>query len=145
MTTKEQERKALEKIKEIIAGLGERSYVGMAFEGCCELAEDNIGNDFGRSAMDEAKRFKAQLDKATKQREELRAQVQRLESRVKEQESTISEHVELASRLNGIIKKATEDNASLEGRFEQAEAQIAVKDAEIIKLKAKLYDALLGD
>lgn len=44
--TKEQERKALEKIKKIVDELGENSYVGTAFEGCFEIAEDNIGNDF---------------------------------------------------------------------------------------------------
>ena len=43
--TKEQELKALEKIKKIVADLGEDSYIGMAFEGCFEIAKDNIEND----------------------------------------------------------------------------------------------------
>lgn len=38
MTTKEQERKALEKIRKIVEELGENSYVGTAFEGCFEIA-----------------------------------------------------------------------------------------------------------
>ena len=41
VATKEQELKALEKIKKIMADLGEDSYIGMAFEGCFEIAEDN--------------------------------------------------------------------------------------------------------
>lgn len=45
MTTKEQERKALEKIKKIVEELGENSYVGTAFEGCFRDAEDNIEDD----------------------------------------------------------------------------------------------------
>ena len=49
MTTKEQERKALEQIRKIIAGLGDDSYIGMAFEGVLEDAADNIENDFGNS------------------------------------------------------------------------------------------------
>lgn len=49
MTTKEQERKALEKIKKIVAELGPDSYVGTAFEGCFEDAETNIENDFAFS------------------------------------------------------------------------------------------------
>lgn len=47
--TKEQERKALAQIKKIVEGLGENSYIGMAFEGCFEIAEENIENDFGCS------------------------------------------------------------------------------------------------
>lgn len=52
MPTKEQERKALEKIKKIMEELGgnpENSYVVRAFEGCVADAESNIENDFGDS------------------------------------------------------------------------------------------------
>ena len=52
MTTKEQERKALEQIRKIVKGLGENSYVGTAFAGCFEDAEDNIENDFAMSMKD---------------------------------------------------------------------------------------------
>jgi SMC interacting uncharacterized protein involved in chromosome segregation len=51
IATKEQERKALEQIREIVKGLGEDSYIGMAFEGCFEIAESNIDNDFGSSML----------------------------------------------------------------------------------------------
>lgn len=47
--TKEQERKALARIKKIVEELGEDSYIGMAFDGCFELAEENIENDFACS------------------------------------------------------------------------------------------------
>lgn len=49
MTSKAEERKALEQIKAIVDKLGNDSYVAMAFEGAFEIAEDNIGNDFARS------------------------------------------------------------------------------------------------
>lgn len=45
MATKEQEQGALEKIREIVSELGEKSYVGTAFEGCFEIAEENIMYD----------------------------------------------------------------------------------------------------
>lgn len=45
MTTKEQERKALEQIRKIVESLGEQSYIGTAFEGCFEKAEENIEYD----------------------------------------------------------------------------------------------------
>lgn len=54
MTTKEQERKALEKIRKIVEELGENSYVGTAFEGCFEIAENNIDNDFACSMKQRA-------------------------------------------------------------------------------------------
>lgn len=50
MTTKEQERKALEKIKKIVAELGENSYVGTALDGALSLAEENIDCDAAFSA-----------------------------------------------------------------------------------------------
>lgn len=58
--TKEQERKALEQIKKIVEGLGNNSYIGMAFEGCFEIAEENIANDSGCSMKQRAE--KAQKD-----------------------------------------------------------------------------------
>lgn len=49
LATKEQERKALEKIKKIVEELGKGSYIGTAFAGCFEIAESNIENDFADS------------------------------------------------------------------------------------------------
>ena len=54
MTTKDQERKALAQIRKIVEGLGENSYIGMAFEGCFDIAEENIDNDFGCSMKQRA-------------------------------------------------------------------------------------------
>lgn len=49
VATKEQERKALEKIRKIVEELGEDSYLSIAFDGCFEDAEENIENDFACS------------------------------------------------------------------------------------------------
>ena len=49
MTTKEQERTALEKIRKIVESLGEDSYVATALEGCFEIAERNIEYDWASS------------------------------------------------------------------------------------------------
>ena len=43
--TKADERKVLEQIKKIVEGLGEESYIGTAFKGVFELAEENIEYD----------------------------------------------------------------------------------------------------
>lgn len=56
MTTKEQERKALAQIRKIVEGLGADSYVATAFEGCFEIAESNIENDWACSMKQRAER-----------------------------------------------------------------------------------------
>lgn len=52
IATKEQERKALEQIKKIVAELGPDSYVGTALRECFDDAEKNIENDWALSMYD---------------------------------------------------------------------------------------------
>ena len=80
--TKDQERKALEKIRKIVEDLGKDSYIGMAFDGCFEIAAENIDNDFGCSMkqmwVSESKRVEILVEKnrELKRRcEELEAQI----------------------------------------------------------------------
>ena len=54
MTTKEKELKALQEIKKIVSELGEDSYLSFAFDGCFELAQENIENDFACSMRQRA-------------------------------------------------------------------------------------------
>ena len=49
MMTKQQEREALERIKNILADAGADSYIGMAFAGCVEDAERAAGRVRNRS------------------------------------------------------------------------------------------------
>ena len=72
IATKEQERKALAKIRKIVEELGEDSYIATAFEGCFEKAEENIENDWAGSwkqafvaANDENSRLKEQIVRFT--------------------------------------------------------------------------------
>jgi len=44
--TKQQERDALAAIRKMVEDLGPQSYLATAFEGCFEIAEENIENDF---------------------------------------------------------------------------------------------------
>lgn len=67
MTTKEQERKALDQIRKIMQSLGEDSYINTAFAGCLEVAETNIENDWAcsmkeRAEIAEKKAEKLELD-----------------------------------------------------------------------------------
>lgn len=79
MTTKDQERQAIEKIRKIVEGLGENSYVGFAMEGVLELAEDNIREDTAYSMKKNAEIAWERADKAEKEKgkkEEIRHTIQ---------------------------------------------------------------------
>lgn len=52
--TKQQERDTLAEIRKMVEELGPQSYIGTALEGCFEIAEQNIDNDFGCSMQQRA-------------------------------------------------------------------------------------------
>lgn len=91
MTTKEQERKALEQIKKIVAELGEDSYIGTAFEGCFEVAEENIENDFACSMKQRAESAEKAMLKSYGKVNELKEQLKAAEAKVKAAEAKAEE------------------------------------------------------
>ena len=83
ITTKEQERQALQKIRKIVKDLGENSYVGTAFEGCFEIAEENIDKDAAFSMKgqkdilaEKCRELHVQLDAARADYEESKAELE---------------------------------------------------------------------
>lgn len=75
MPTKEQERKALEKIEKILMELGnnpETSYVCRAFQGCVDDAKTNIEYDFGNSQKDRADDLEKKYNDAKREAKEAR-------------------------------------------------------------------------
>lgn len=100
MTTKEQELKALAQIKKIVDSLGEDSYIAMAFEGCFEIAEENIQNDWGCS-------MKQRAESAEKK-------VEALEKLLKETND----------RLNGTIKAMNINNENATSEINRLQDEI---------------------
>ena len=144
MTTKAEEYRALEQIKKIVSALGTDSYIATAFEGCFEVAEGNIDNDFACSMKQRAESAERQAQQKIKEAETSKAEIKRLEGINKEMrrdlegtEQTLAnerkQNTEEISRLNGIISECHRD---LEGTGQQ----IADLKAEIIRLKAQVYD-----
>lgn len=93
MMTKQQEREALERIKNILADAGADSYIGMAFAGCVEDAESNIENDWAlsmagrwQSAEQKLEAVKAEADGLRAEREVLWAELDRCNARIAEAE-----------------------------------------------------------
>ena len=75
MATKRNERETLETIRQLVADLGENSYLATAFEGCFEDAECNIENDFGDSWKRRCESAERKLDEAQAEIEILREQL----------------------------------------------------------------------
>ena len=94
MTSKAQERKALEQIRKIVEGLGENSYIATAFEGCFEDAQDNIENDFAFSMKD---RWECAEQKIEALKEELE-HVKSAYNTIKKQRDNYAENLEATMR-----------------------------------------------
>lgn len=84
MKTKDQERQAIEKIRKIVEGLGENSYVGFAMEGVLELAEDNIREDTAYSMKESAEIAWERATKAEKENKDLKKTVEKREATILE-------------------------------------------------------------
>lgn len=137
MTTKEQELKALDKIRAIIAGLGENSYVGTAFDGCLEDAEENIQNDFALSMKDRWQSAEQKLIAAKADAQQAHGALDRTMDKLLEKEE---ERKTAKSNADAWMEKAvTAENAAAE-----AAQKISDLELEIVHLKAKLYDMMIA-
>lgn len=150
IATKEEERKALQKIKKMVAELGENSYLGTAFTGAFEIAEQNIDNDFAlstqgyiemafeadrkmRELKDEADMLKTELlNKITESENELAKCKAWLDNERKAHEETAKTLEETGDRANEYAEEA----AVLRESLRAANLQVA-------GLKAKLYDYII--
>lgn len=77
IATKEQERKTLEKIKQMVVELGENSYLAAAFTGAFELAERNIENDWGCTMTEKAERMEREAEEKARKAAELMQQAKK--------------------------------------------------------------------
>lgn len=121
--TKQQERDALAEIQKIVETLGPDSYLAIAFEGCFDDARENIENDFALS-------MNGRWQDAEQKVETLKAQVTELKDQLKQIQET--------ARRNG---QRCDEEATAAG---EAQRRAEAAEAEVIQLKAKLYDLLVA-
>ena len=155
MVTKEQERKALEQIKKIVDSLGADSYIATAFDGCFEDARENIENDFALCMKDryetERKRAKDLQEEVDRLKADLRKEKEVGEEpgkaikKTQEQENATIQMIEserdaLKCQVADLLDRENE----LVSLRDDAECRAEVAEAEIIRLKAKLYDLIVG-
>lgn len=93
--TKQEERAALAKIEKIIKAAGPDSYIGMAFAGCCEIAADNIENDFGCSMK---QRYETEREKRLEIEKGYNRLVDKLENAEKDYEAAHAAAHEIAAQ-----------------------------------------------
>lgn len=147
--TKQQERDTLEKIQKMVEMLGPDSYLATAFDGCFDLAAENIENDWACSMADRVRR-------AEKRAAELEDE---LAESVKDYEAAHAAAHEIAAQKDAEIEqlraqlKQSQETARWNGQRCDEEATAAgeaqrraeAAEAEAITLKAKLYDLLVAN
>lgn len=169
--TKEQERKALEQIKKIVESLGKDSHIATAFEGCFDLAEENIENDWACSMkqrveaaekkVKEAEKQTAALERKFKLKElderDIRDALERekknhsrsvsaLRQRTLNNEDTnavIALVLERVAALSNVAKETAERIVSAAEETESAAFKNAVSNHRSAKRDKEKYDALL--
>lgn len=130
MTTKEQERKALEKIRKIVDELGEGSYIATAFEGCFDLAESNIEYDFGESMKDRADSCQKKVEDLTKELKEVYRELEKADAARQLSEKKLEATEKSYDKLQYELAKTR-------GELQQA--------AEFIENAKKVYTRRIGE
>jgi chromosome segregation ATPase len=142
--TKQQERDALNMIKGILEDAGKDSYIGMAFSGCVEDAESNIDNDWALSMADRWKSSEQKLEQTTARADELQSVV---DAKTRDINAMKIEMQHLQSDLKmGIdcLHAKSEELEKERAAADSAARRAEAAEAEIIRLKAKLYDFMMA-
>lgn len=145
IATKQQERKALAQIIEIVEGLGEGSYIGTAFEGCFEIAKDNIENDYACSMKGAKEYVEKQLGEA---KDTIQCRENELADREKEVRSlnkTLEQQTARVKELEERLHSTEETGMKLINERSALSIKCESQADEILRLKAKLFDLLYKD
>lgn len=135
--TKAEERKALEKIRNIVNELGEDSYIGAAFKGCFDIAEQNIDNDWMGSLSDSLKRLEDENRELKNKNGELKNKNAGLEYKYEICENRLDHFKTSYCDTEKMYQESCEAKAILETKAKELEQ-------ENIKLKARLYDLMIA-
>lgn len=133
MATKRNERETLEVIRQLVADLGEQSYLATAFQGCFEDAEDNIDDDAAYSYKGRYEHVREQLDEAKKKIEELEG---KLTQEIAEKQQARDEAQAVIKKLEA--KALSEDDLEdirqlLDDRATEADEKAEKSAAEIVR------------
>jgi hypothetical protein len=128
MPTKEQERKALEKIEKILMELGnnpETSYICRAFQGCVEDAKTNIEFDFGNSQKDRADDLEKKYNDAKREAKEAREAMEAMKANAEREAEKRIDKEDLRIMYSALVQQIDAEREAID----RAAAEI-VKNAE---------------
>lgn len=114
MTTKEQERQAIAKIRRIVEGLGKNSYVGTAMDGVLEVAEQNIEDDAAYS-------MKGRMEIAERREQEQREKAEKLEEGLKAAQTELTQDKAWWKEQQADLKKQLQEAQTLAERYKMPE------------------------
>jgi predicted RNase H-like nuclease (RuvC/YqgF family) len=142
--TKEQERKALVEIREIVDGLGENSHVAAAFDGCFGIAGENIRYDQMCSMKEKVEAAEKQagfyVNLANERYKLIEELMKRNDELKKENAQLVKKNVQL-NRENAQIVK---ENAQIVAEIEKLDKKIQHNGNEIEKLGKDIKELLSG-
>lgn len=142
MLTKDQEREVLKKIAELIESTGKNSYISVAFAGCVKDAVANIEDDAAYSWMDRAVTTEKKLEAALQKVETLSDRANNLDTLRVEQNRRACEAEKRADELQAELNQRNDIIRQLNGKSLDQHDRLEQQAAEIIKLKARIYDLL---
>jgi len=141
--TKAEEYEALKQIRGILKDFDpEDTYIGKAFEGCVEQADENLCNDWMLS-------FRSRYEGRDRDVARLKEKLTEASTKLCESEEARVYLTEALNQkddaINRLIRTLDHKNAAytdLEGRLEEAKETADDLRQTILELKAKLYDMM---
>lgn len=133
MTTKQQERDALSRIREILETLDADGYVRTAFEGVLDIAETNIENDWACS-------LKEQVESARAGEADWKEKYNRALEDLKGANGRIAETEEQLVQAESTIEDLSRSNQRLSDEVRDGSRELENAQHRIMMLKADLYD-----
>lgn len=148
--TNAQEREALAKIREILEDFSpEDTYIGKAFEGCVEQAEENLHYNGMLSWKSRCLNKQASNRELSDKIVDLSRQLNQKDdaiARLEDAKNQLSEEIEKAKKNQQVaikeFHKWLNEYRSLNSTFKETWQKLEKAQTEIIELKAKLYDKL---
>ena len=144
--TKNEEYDALVQIRGILKGFDpEDTYIGKAFEGCVEQAEENIRNDWMLSWKHRYEAKADSVDGILNANTELKRALNQKDDTIARLEDAKDQ---LSGEINRLIRTLDHKNAActdLEGRLEREKETADYLRQTILELKAKLYDMMVKE
>ena len=140
--TKDQERKALERIAAILEETGKDSYLNITFAGVLEQAEENIANDFAGNYKEMYESALARIDEMNRDSAGDQKTILDLNEQIKTLTQFHEEKQKRIDELNQEVHDSAREIGEYIDRVFADQQKIETLEQEIITLKAKLYDLM---